>query len=133
MKEEMFKQAKQIMQQAYSPYSKFKVGTCLRTTNNNLYVGCNVENASYSLTHCAESGAIMSMIAAGEKQIAEIVIVGSGDFICTPCGACRQRIREFAALDIAIHMFSYSGEHNTMTLQQLLPESFGPEHLSRSS
>ncbi len=123
----MLEQARVAMANAYSPYSNFQVGACIRTNNNNFYMGCNYENASFSLTQCAEANAIGAMITGGETEIAEIVIIGSSNEPCTACGACRQRIREFATPDIAIHMFGNSTDHLTMTLGELLPASFGPQ------
>lgn len=124
---QMQAQARAVMKNAYSPHSNFQVGACLRTPKNNFYTGCNIENVSFSLTTCAEAGAIAAMIAHGEKEIAEIVIVGSSEQPCTPCGACRQRIREFADPNILVHMFGNSHDPLTQTLEQLLPHSFGPQ------
>jgi len=126
---EMVAKAQAVQANAYSPYSNFKVGVCLRTTQHNFFVGCNYENASFSLTSCAEGSAIAAMVNAGEKQIAEVVVIGSSEHPCSPCGACRQRIREFAAPDILIHMLGNSGESLTMTLDELLPVSFGPKFI----
>lgn len=123
----MLELARSAMTHAYSPYSKFKVGACIRTKNNNFYVGCNYENASYSLTQCAEANAIGAMVTAGETEIAEVVIIGSSNVPCTACGACRQRIREFATPEISIHMFSSTNDYLTLTLDELLPASFGPQ------
>lgn len=128
---QMLEKAKTVMMNAYAPYSHFLVGSCIRTSLNQFYVGCNYENASYALTQCAEASAIGSMISAGEKQIAEIVIIGSSQQPCVPCGACRQRIREFAEPDILIHLYGDGGRtHMTKTLGELLPFSFGPNFLS---
>ncbi len=125
----MLEAAREMRVKAYVPYSKFLVGVCIKSKNGKLYSGCNIENASYGLTHCAEASAISLMIADGEREIAEVVVIGTGELICSPCGACRQRIREFAPLETPIHMFSESGKQKTMTLSELLPESFGPDHL----
>ena len=125
----MLETAREVREKAYAPYSKFLVGVCIKAKNGKLYSGCNIENASYGLTHCAEATAISAMITDGEREISEVVVVGTGELICSPCGGCRQRFREFAPLDTPIHMFSESGEQKTMTLSELLPESFGPDHL----
>jgi cytidine deaminase len=118
------------MNNAYAPYSHFQVGACILTTNGQLFVGCNYENASYSITNCAEASAIGNMISAGEKSIQEIVIIGGSDVPCTPCGACRQNIREFATPETIVHMFNKNGDkHLTMKLEELLPNSFGPQFL----
>ena len=126
----MLKHAQEMMTRSYAPYSNFHVGACIRTSKNNFYSGCNNENASYSLAQCAEATAIGVMISAGETQIAEIMIAAKCSEPCPPCGACRQRIREFAAGDTLIHMYNASN-HNflTMTLDELLPCSFGPQLL----
>lgn len=127
--QQMLHKAQQAMQNAYAPYSNFFVGACIRTSQNNLYAGCNNENASYSLTQCAEASAIASMVTGGEKRIAEIVVVASHATPCSPCGSCRQRIREFADLDIKVHMYGAKGDYKVMTLGELLPYSFGPDFL----
>ncbi len=125
----MLDKARAVQQRAYAPYSKFLVGCCIRSGDDSYHVGCNVENASYGLTQYAEGSAISAMIVAGDKQINEVLIVGSGDGICPPCGACRQRIREFAAGSVPIHLCDDTGVVKTMTLAELLPESFGPDNL----
>ena len=126
---EMYENAASIRKNSYSVYSNYKVGACIRTEDNQLFSGTNVENASYSVTCCAETGAIMSMIGAGITKIAEVLVIGSGSKICTPCGACRQRIREFADEKISIHCCNQHGDMKSMTLGELLPEAYGPENL----
>jgi len=128
---EMLDQAKAVMQNAYAPYSKFKVGAVARGANGKLYQGCNVENAAYPLGTCAEAGAIAAMVADGETQLAEIVVMGSGDALVTPCGGCRQKIREFGRMDTPVHICDpEQGIRKTLTVDELLPFSFGPENLS---
>ena len=127
--EEMLDHAKCAMQNAYNPYSHFFVGACILADDGHLYSGCNVENASYSLTLCAEVSAITAMITAGAKRIVEMLVVSSSDKIVVPCGACRQRIREFSDLSTKIHMCNHFGQHEVMTIDELLPKSFGPEFL----
>ena len=118
-----------IRRKAYAPYSNFKVGAAVRTLDGSIYVGCNVENAAYQGT-CAESGAIAAMIAGGGKRILEVVVSGAGKMPCTPCGGCRQRIREFAKLDIPIRVVNERGKRmGTWSLGELLPASFGPENI----
>ena len=111
------------------PYSKFKVGAALLTSNNKIFAGCNVENAAYPQTQCAEASAIGNMISQGEKKIIEVVVIGSGNLLCSPCGGCRQRLREFADPKTPIHMCNTKGIQKTLDLEELLPESFGPENL----
>lgn len=126
----LFEAARAIQAKAYVPYSRFKVGAAIRTLSGRVYAGCNVENAAYPQGACAETGAISAMIAAGESRIAELVVIGDGDALCTPCGGCRQRIREFAAADTPIHIAGPEGIRKSFTLEALLPYSFGPDNLS---
>jgi cytidine deaminase len=126
----LFEAAKAIQARAYAPYSRFKVGAAIRAANGQVYTGCNVENAAYPVGSCAEQGAISAMVAAGESRIAEIVVMGEGDVLVTPCGGCRQRIREFAAADTPVHVAGPEGIRKRFTLEELLPFSFGPDNLS---
>ena len=114
---------------AYCPYSHYRVGAAIRTGSGAVVVGCNVENAAYPLGSCAEAGAIAAMVAAGERSILEIVVVTDGDEPGTPCGGCRQRIREFAAPSVPVHAVTASGATWSTTVAELLPHSFGPEYL----
>ncbi|HEV2557598.1 MAG TPA: cytidine deaminase [Microvirga sp.] len=126
----LFEAAKAMLDKAYAPYSRFRVGAALRTPSGAVFAGCNVENAAYPQGACAETGAISSMVAAGERRIAEILVIGDGEGLCTPCGGCRQRIREFAAPDTPIHIAGPEGIRRRLTLGELLPHSFGPENLT---
>ncbi len=128
---ELLAAARAIHLQAYCPYSHYRVGAAIRTSSGAVVVGCNVENAAYPLGSCAEAGAIAAMVASGERSIAEIVVVTDGDQPGTPCGGCRQRIREFAASEVPIHSVSASAPTATWsaTMAELLPHSFGPEFL----
>ena len=128
-KTSMLEQAKQAQNKAYAPYSKYHVGACIKTDDGQLFSGCNVENASYGLTMCAETSAISHMINAGQQKISEVFVIGSSDEYCTPCGRCRQMIREFMAPDGVVHCAKKDGTYQTFTLEHLLPESFGPEHI----
>jgi cytidine deaminase len=125
----LFDAAKAAFDNAYAPYSKFKVGAAILTPEGEIYSGCNVENAAYPQGACAETGAIAAMARAGRRRIAEILVVGDGEGLCTPCGGCRQRIREFAEPDTPIHIAGLQGVRASFTLEELLPHSFGPEHL----
>ena len=125
----LFEEAKKVREKAHVPYSQFKVGAAFLTEDNSVVVGCNVENAAYPQSQCAEASAIGNLISQGYKKIVEIVVIGSGDKLCSPCGGCRQRLREFASLDVAIHMCNTKGYLKTSTLAELLPDSFGPENL----
>lgn len=127
--DELFETAKAVQQRAYVPYSKFRVGAAILTTGGNVFSGCNVENAAYPVGACAEVGAISAMIAGGEQRIAQIMVIGDGDDLCTPCGGCRQRIREFATTDTLIHVADARGVRRTFGMEDLLPASFGPHNL----
>jgi len=127
--QKMLREALLVREKAYVPYSKFKVGACVCAEDGELFTGCNVENASFRLTNCAETSAICNMIAAGKKRILAILIVGPNITMITPCGACRQVIREFAALDAPIYLCDDTNVLLKTTVAELLPLSFGPEHL----
>lgn len=129
---EMVQKAKAAMRYAYVPVSQFPVGACLRTRDNTFFAGCNLENASYSLTICAESSAIASMVAAGHRQISEIVVMAEKIDLCSPCGACRQRINEFATPETLIHLCTKKGVlKQSLTMEQLLPLAFKLEHVQK--
>ena len=127
--EDLLALAKAAQTHAYAPYSDHPVGAAIRTPGGQTFSGCNVENAAYPLGTCAEAGAIAAMIAGGEKVIAEIVIVGPGDALCTPCGGCRQKISEFATASTKIHTANESGERQVFSIEDLLPHGFGPSNL----
>lgn len=115
---------------AYCPYSHYRVGAAVRTAAGAIVAGCNVENAAYPLGTCAEAGAIAAMLLAGEQEIVEAVVVTDGATPGTPCGGCRQRLREFAAPEVRVHSVSASsGEVVSRSIAELLPASFGPERL----
>ena len=128
--ETLFEAAKAVQARAYAPYSGFKVGAAIMTPDGRIFTGCNVENAAYPVGTCAEAGAVSAMLAAGESRIAEIVVMGEGENLVTPCGGCRQRIREFAAPETPVHVAGPEGIRRSFTLEELLPFSFGPDNLS---
>ena len=117
------------MSHAYAPYSTFCVGAAIRDENGQIHSGANVENAAYPQGACAEVGAISAMIMAGGRKIDTIAVAGNGDILCTPCGGCRQRIREFAEASTPIVIADTTGERKRFTLAELLPHSFGPDNL----
>jgi homotetrameric cytidine deaminase len=121
--------ARGAMERAYAPYSNYRVGVALRAPDGSVHVGANVENAAYPLGNCAEASAIGALIAAGRREIAEAAVIGDGDEPCVPCGGCRQRLRELMPLGATVHLLADGGAHATMTLEELLPRSFGPEYL----
>ncbi len=130
MNEESYIEAtKEAMSKAYVPYSNYPVGALIVTDNGNTYSGCNVENASYPLGNCAEASAIASMVIGGDKKIKTIYVMTKNDEGGIPCGGCRQRIREFSDTNTQIIMCSPDGVQQRINLSELLPNSFGPEHL----
>ena len=118
-----------IRSKAYAPYSNFLVGAAILDEQGQIHLGVNVENAAYPVGACAEASAISAMIAKGGRQIKAIAVVGAGPVLCTPCGGCRQRIREFANPDTPVLVGDESGLKERFTLDQLLPASFGPDNL----
>ncbi len=117
-------------ERAHAPYSKFFVGAAMRDEQGRVFGGCNIENAAYPQGWCAEPSAISALIMAGGKRVTEVLVMGNGETLCTPCGGCRQKIREFAAPDVKIHCCTEGGQLiQTFTLDELLPVSFGPENL----
>jgi cytidine deaminase len=126
----MIEKARQAMALAYAPYSKFQVGACIRTPADRYYSGCNIENVSYPLTHCAEASAITQMVLGGEQTIAEIAVISSGKKPCYPCGACRQRLSEFATPDTKVHVCDPNGLYQTLLLSELLPYTFNRDNLN---
>ena len=126
----LFEAAKAAQERAYVPYSKFRVGAAVRTASGAIHAGCNVENAAYPVGNCAEASAIAAMILAGETIIVEALVVGDGAGLCTPCGGCRQRLREFAAPATPVHVADRNGIRRSFTVEELLPASFGPDNLA---
>lgn len=126
----LFDAARAAQAQAYAPYSRFHVGAAIVARSGRLYSGCNVENAAYPQGACAEAGAISAMCLGGDREIVAIMVVGDGANLVTPCGGCRQRIREFAGADTRIHIGGPEGVRKTFTMEELLPLSFGPDNLA---
>lgn len=127
----LFDAACAARERSYSPYSNYKVGAAIRTTTGAVFAACNVENVAYPEGVCAEGGAISMMVAGtdGVPKIADIVTVTTGDTPGTPCGGCRQKIREFSDAHTTIHATTVDGAVRTMTMEELLPDSFGPDRL----
>jgi cytidine deaminase len=127
---DLAEEARAARLKAHAPYSEFYVGAAVRDEYGRVHSGCNIENAAYPQGWCAEPSAISAMILAGGRRITEVAVMGNGAALCTPCGGCRQKIREFAGPDVKIHCLTETGELiQTFTLDELLPYSFGPEHL----
>ena len=116
--------------QAYVPYSHFAVGAALLDDAGRIHAGCNVENAAYPQSQCAEATAIGQMALAGARRLKAVLVLGDAPQHVTPCGGCRQRLREFGDADTVVYAASPQGVQQRYTLGQLLPASFGPEHLT---
>jgi len=127
---ELLELARAAARNAYAPYSNFPVGAALRTEDGRRYAGANVENAAYPQGQCAEASAIGALVAGGGGRIAEVIVAAPSRDLCTPCGGCRQRLREFAPDDAPIHLADFERVRRTTSLGELLPLSFGPEHLA---
>jgi homotetrameric cytidine deaminase len=127
---ELLALAREAAARAYAPYSGFPVGAAVRTFDGRRYAGANVENAAYPQGQCAEASAIGALVAGGGGAIAEVVVAAPSPALVTPCGGCRQRLREFASDDAPIHLADLERVRRTTSLRELLPLSFGPEHLA---
>ncbi len=128
--ENLIEKATEVRLNAHAPYSNFLVGSAVLDDKGDVHVGCNVENSAYPSGSCAEEQAIGAMCAKGGKTIQDIVVIGKSDALVTPCGACRQRIREFSAPQTRIHVCdTEKGLLKSYSMQDLLPDSFGPENL----
>ena len=128
-REHMLDLAYEAMERAYTPYSHFQVGACLKGESGKYYLGCNIENASYTPTNCAERTAIFKAVSEGEHNFESIVIVCSGKSPAAPCGVCRQVLREFCKDDMPVVFADGKRNYIESTLGALLPHSFGPEDL----
>lgn len=121
--------ARAVRAHAHAPYSGFAVGAALRDEQGRVHVGCNVENAAYPQGLCAEAVALGALVAAGGRAVTAVVVLGGGERPVTPCGGCRQKLREFAAGPVPVHCSNLAGDALDTTMAALLPESFGPEFL----
>ncbi len=132
-KKDLFYMAKDAMKNSYAPYSNYNVGASLLCKNGNVYKGCNIENASYSLTNCAERTALFSAIANGEKGFEAICIVGGKNGEITdyamPCGACRQALAEFCNEDFRVYVGINENDIKEYKLSELIPYSFNKSKL----
>ncbi len=121
--------ARAALLNAYAPYSKFRVGAAVLDEQGQVHAGCNVENAAYPQGVCAEAAALSVMVLSGGRRAAALLVVGEGPGLVTPCGGCRQKLREFGAPDTPVLVADGQGVQLWFTLEELLPHSFGPEHL----
>ena len=131
MSDILIKAAITAMGKAYAPYSGFAVGAAIMDENGGVHSGANIENAAYPQGCCAEASAISALIMAGGRQIRQIAVAGRGEILCTPCGGCRQKIREFGTAETQILICDETGLRQSFTLDELLPYSFGPDNLDR--
>ena len=118
-----------VRENAYAPYSNFKVGAAIRSTTDVVYQGCNVENIAYPEGTCAEAGAIAAMVAAGETRLKEVFVVADSKQPVSPCGGCRQKIAEFGDKDTVVTLANLDGVRVTMTMAELLPGAFSTDHM----
>lgn len=127
----LVEQAMKARKKAYVPYSSFQVGAALLTKNDKLYLGCNIENASYGLTNCAERTAIFKAVSEGEDLLKAIAIVGDTDGPISPCGACRQVLAEFCDENTKIILANLNGDMVETSIDELLPGFFSKKDLAR--
>ena len=125
---ELIQAAVEMLDKAYVPYSHFPVGAALECGDGTVYTGCNIENAAFPCTICAERAAIFKAVSEGHRTFRRIVVAGRSEKFCVPCGSCRQVMRGFAP-EMEVICLNGKGEAGQYTLRQLLPESFGPEYL----
>jgi cytidine deaminase len=132
--DDLYAVALSVRERAYAPYSQYLVGAALRDEAGRIHAGANVENAAYPQSQCAEASAIGVMVAAGGRRITEVLVIADGSLgLPSPCGACRQRLREFTPPEAPIHLAGLAGVIRTVTLGDLLPFSFGPEYLGKEA
>src|SRR6056300_2040965 len=121
--------AKNIRENAYVPYSGFKVGAAVRTPDGDIFCGVTVENVAYPEGTCAEAGAIAAMIAAGESEIAEVYVIADSPEPVSPCGGCRQKLAEVSKGDVPVTMATLAGQELTVSMRELLPGAFATSHM----
>lgn len=128
-KEQLMKKALEARELAYVPYSKFKVGAALLTADGKVYNGCNIENASYPMTNCAERTAMFKAISEGDSSFSALAVVADTEGPVSPCGACRQVIAEFCAPDMPVYLTNLNGDVQETTVSELLPGAFSTEDI----
>lgn len=122
---DLFEAAKAVRARAHAPYSRFPVGVAIRTASGAVFVGANVENASFPEGWCAETSALSAMVAAGEREVVEVLVIAEHPEPITPCGGCRQRLAEFGRASTVVHAAGPDGLRATWTLGELIPHAFG--------
>jgi cytidine deaminase len=125
----LLQSARAVRENAYAPYSGFKVGAALRARSGAVYIGVNVENAAYPEGTCAEAGAIAAMVAAGDTTIAEVCVIADCPDPVPPCGGCRQKLAEFSDGDVAVTLATTAGAQQVTSVAELLPGAFKPHHM----
>ena len=125
---DLVEQALEMRRFSYAPYSHFRVGAALECEDGSVYTGCNVENAAYGSSLCAERTALVKAVSEGRRRFVRLAVVGDSADYCWPCGACRQMLREFGA-DLEVLAANREGAYVSVPLEELLPHSFGPETL----
>ncbi|MEH7124100.1 cytidine deaminase [Bacillus sp. JJ1503] len=128
--EKLIEEAKVARERAYVPYSKFKVGAALLTSDGKVYHGCNIENAAYSMCNCAERTAIFKAYSEGVRNFTAMAVIADTDRPCSPCGACRQVIAELCPKDMKVYLTNLKEDILEITIEQLLPGAFSPEDLN---
>ncbi|MDP2495047.1 cytidine deaminase [Shimia thalassica] len=126
------KSALSVRENAYAPYSNFKVGAAIRSEGGSIFSGCNVENVAYPEGTCAEAGAIAAMVAAGETRLSEVYVIADSPHPVSPCGGCRQKLAEFGTGDVVVTMANLDGVEQKMTLADLMPGAFGEHHMENT-
>ncbi|GAA6206939.1 cytidine deaminase [Cognatishimia sp. WU-CL00825] len=121
-----------VRENAYAPYSNFKVGAAITAANGEIFVGCNVENVAYPEGTCAEAGAIAAMVAAGQSRLTKVFVVADAPLPVSPCGGCRQKLIEFGDGDVQVTMATINGVEKNMTLAELMPGAFTEQHLENT-
>ncbi|MBO2531434.1 cytidine deaminase [Planifilum fulgidum] len=129
MKEMLLAEARRAREHAYVPYSRFPVGAALLTDDGAVFRGCNVENASYGLTNCAERTALFKAVSEGKRRFAALAVIADTPGPVAPCGACRQVMAELCPPDMKVYLANLKGDWKETTVKELLPDSFGREEL----
>ena len=124
--------AREVRENAYAPYSRFKVGAAIRSTSGALHVGCNVENVAYPEGTCAEAGAIAAMVAAGETELIEVAVIADSPSPVPPCGGCRQKLAEFGRVEVPVTLATTAGARFDTTIGDLLPGRFDAGHMDNA-
>lgn len=132
LQQQLLNAARAAQEVAYAPYSRFKVGAAVLDDQGRIHAGCNVENAAYPEGVCAEASALSAMVLAGGTRLRAVMVVGTGGAWITPCGGCRQKLREFGAPELPVMTANATAMGPTYTLSELLPQSFGPDHLEKT-